>query len=122
MLTDCSSIPFLFHVPVFSFNRLQKPKRAMAKISVICLALFCLIAVFLVTSSTAGGEGSVPIQECPEECARRCAVASQHEECLKYCNLCCQKCLCVPSGTSGHKEECPCYRDWRSSQGKPKCP
>lgn len=59
---------------------------------------------------------------CAPKCNVRCLEASQHELCLNYCNMCCAKCHCVPSGTYGHKDECPCYRDWKNSDGKPKCP
>ncbi|CAI0451859.1 unnamed protein product [Linum tenue] len=44
------------------------------------------------------------------------------DRCLKYCGICCDKCQCVPSGTYGNKDECPCYRDMKNSKGKPKCP
>ncbi|KAF3503186.1 hypothetical protein F2Q69_00044229 [Brassica cretica] len=29
---------------------------------------------------------------------------------------------CVPSGTYGNRDECPCYRDMKNSKGQPKCP
>ncbi|BAS83277.1 Os03g0249550 [Oryza sativa Japonica Group] len=69
-----------------------------------------------------GAEGSVSIEECPQKCDYRCSATKRQEPCLKYCNICCQKCLCVPSGTSGNKEECPCYNNLKSSQGNSKCP
>ncbi|KAL1190623.1 Gibberellin-regulated protein 12 [Cardamine amara subsp. amara] len=69
-----------------------------------------------------GGEGSLTIQECPKACAVRCSATSHKKPCLFYCNYCCKKCLCVPSGTYGHKEECPCYNNWKTEEGKPKCP
>ncbi|KAL9240979.1 hypothetical protein vseg_015140 [Gypsophila vaccaria] len=81
-----------------------------------------LIALAYFSSSNAAGEGSLTIEECPPECLRRCAVASVQDRCIFYCNLCCKKCLCVPSGTSGHKDECACYNDWTTKAGKPKCP
>ncbi|KAK6159246.1 hypothetical protein DH2020_006560 [Rehmannia glutinosa] len=59
---------------------------------------------------------------CANSCKLRCAVAGVKERCLKYCGICCAKCKCVPSGTYGNKHQCPCYRDMRSSKGKPKCP
>nr|XP_011462663.1 PREDICTED: gibberellin-regulated protein 12 isoform X2 [Fragaria vesca subsp. vesca] len=66
-----------------------------------------------------GGEGSLK----PERaCDYRCSATSHKKPCLFFCNMCCQKCLCVPSGTYGHKEECPCYNDWKTQQGTPKCP
>ncbi|XP_010469793.1 PREDICTED: gibberellin-regulated protein 12-like [Camelina sativa] len=69
-----------------------------------------------------GGEGSLRPEECPAECQRRCSATSHKKPCLFFCNKCCLKCLCVPSGTYGHKEECPCYDNWRTKEGGPKCP
>ncbi|KAK9270118.1 hypothetical protein L1049_025795 [Liquidambar formosana] len=59
---------------------------------------------------------------CDSKCAVRCSKASVQDRCLKYCGVCCEECKCVPSGTYGHKDECPCYRDKKNSKGKPKCP
>ncbi|KAK9183453.1 hypothetical protein WN944_026605 [Citrus x changshan-huyou] len=27
-----------------------------------------------------------------------------------------------PERTYGHKEECPCYNNWKTKEGTPKCP
>ncbi|KAJ6700077.1 GIBBERELLIN-REGULATED PROTEIN 13 [Salix purpurea] len=35
---------------------------------------------------------------------------------------CCAKCLCVPAGTYGNKQSCPCYNNWKTKRGGPKCP
>ncbi|KAL8485561.1 hypothetical protein ACS0TY_027741 [Phlomoides rotata] len=59
---------------------------------------------------------------CDEKCAVRCSKAGRQDRCLKYCGICCDKCHCVPSGTYGNKDECPCYRDMKNSKGEPKCP
>ncbi|MBA0661266.1 hypothetical protein Goklo_005578 [Gossypium klotzschianum] len=59
---------------------------------------------------------------CDSKCAMRCSKAGVQDRCLKYCGICCEKCHCVPSGTFGHKDECPCYRDMKNSKGKSKCP
>ncbi|CAH2070452.1 unnamed protein product [Thlaspi arvense] len=55
-------------------------------------------------------------------CDFRCSATSHKKPCLFYCNYCCKKCLCVPSGTYGHKEEYPCYNNWHTKEGGPKCP
>ncbi|CAJ1973444.1 unnamed protein product [Sphenostylis stenocarpa] len=55
-------------------------------------------------------------------CTQRCAKAGFQNRCLKFCGICCEKCNCVPSGTYGNKDECPCYRDLKNSKGKGKCP
>ncbi|KAL5706984.1 hypothetical protein ACHQM5_025087 [Ranunculus cassubicifolius] len=52
----------------------------------------------------------------------KCAKAGMRDRCLNYCGICCQECNCVPSGTYGNKDECPCYRDMKNSKGKDKCP
>ncbi|KAM3338899.1 peamaclein [Capsicum galapagoense] len=59
---------------------------------------------------------------CDSKCNVRCSKASAHDRCLKYCGICCAECNCVPSGTFGNKDECPCYRDKKNSKGGPKCP
>ncbi|KAE8669103.1 Snakin-1 [Hibiscus syriacus] len=59
---------------------------------------------------------------CSSKCKTRCSKAGVKGRCLKNCGICCNKCKCVPSGTYGNKHECPCYRDFKNSKGKPKCP
>ncbi|KAI3875961.1 hypothetical protein MKX03_026197 [Papaver bracteatum] len=59
---------------------------------------------------------------CDTKCNQRCAKAGRQDRCLKYCGICCEDCRCVPSGTYGNKDECPCYRDKKNSKGGPKCP
>eukprot|EP00261_Vitis_vinifera_P016850 XP_010646211.1 PREDICTED: gibberellin-regulated protein 12 [Vitis vinifera] len=88
-------------------------------------SIFLLLLVafmLLVDVSIAGGEGSLTKAECPKACNYRCSDTQYLNACLEFCNLCCQKCLCVPSGTYGHKEECPCYNNWKTKEGGPKCP
>ncbi|KAL0926811.1 hypothetical protein M5K25_003062 [Dendrobium thyrsiflorum] len=63
---------------------------------------------------------------CDEKCGVRCSKAGVQDRCLKDCEICCEACNnCVPSGTYGNKDECPCYRDKYTGEGKrrrPKCP
>ncbi|XP_056689377.1 gibberellin-regulated protein 12-like [Spinacia oleracea] len=72
--------------------------------------------------SFAGGEGSVKPKDCPWACNNRCSKTHYRKACLMICNKCCLKCHCVPSGTYGHKEECPCYDHMKTKRGSPKCP
>ncbi|KAE9603375.1 putative gibberellin regulated protein [Lupinus albus] len=60
--------------------------------------------------------------ECSSECNRRCSKAFMKKRCLRHCKICCGKCLCVPSGFYGNKEECTCYNIWKNKKGGPKCP
>ncbi|CAL9753058.1 unnamed protein product, partial [Musa acuminata subsp. burmannicoides] len=48
---------------------------------------------------------------CESKCKVRCAKAGVMDRCLRYCGVCFEECKCVPSGTYGNKDECPCYRD-----------
>ncbi|KAL8217413.1 hypothetical protein R6Q57_020786 [Mikania cordata] len=84
------------------------------------LATFMLLTLVLGSSilqTTVAGSSF-----CDTKCAIRCSKASLKDRCLKYCGICCEKCHCVPSGTYGHKDECPCYRDMKNSKGGSKCP
>ncbi|KAG0459818.1 hypothetical protein HPP92_022946 [Vanilla planifolia] len=80
------------------------------------------VVLSLLPAQPMGGEGSLRPEQCGDACNYRCSATSHKKPCLFYCNLCCAKCLCVPSGTFGHKEECPCYNNWQTKRGTPKCP
>ncbi|KAL5200735.1 hypothetical protein ABZP36_021938 [Zizania latifolia] len=56
------------------------------------------------------------------QCAGRCSNTQYKKACLTFCNKCCAKCLCVPPGTYGNKGACPCYNNWKTKEGGPKCP
>uniref|UniRef100_A0A6N2L1G9 Uncharacterized protein n=1 Tax=Salix viminalis TaxID=40686 RepID=A0A6N2L1G9_SALVM len=88
-------------------------KPGFAAIFLVCLVLISS-SLFEVTMAGSGF--------CDSKCQARCSKAGNKDRCLKYCGICCEKCKCVPSGTYGNKNECPCYRDMKNSKGKPKCP
>nr|BAF00966.1 GAST1-like protein [Arabidopsis thaliana] len=64
----------------------------------------------------------IMIAECGGQCTRRCSNTKYHKPCMFFCQKCCAKCLCVPPGTYGNKQVCPCYNNWKTQQGGPKCP
>lgn len=64
----------------------------------------------------------VCFSECGDACNQRCSATSHKKPCLFYCNKCCEWCQCVPPGTSGGKECCDCYNNWKTKRGGPKCP
>ncbi|XP_021740833.1 protein GAST1-like [Chenopodium quinoa] len=66
--------------------------------------------------------GSLQPQECGPRCSYRCSNTQYKKPCLFFCNKCCAKCLCVPTGTYGNKQSCPCYNNWKTKRGGPKCP
>ncbi|KAL2232418.1 peamaclein [Sesamum indicum] len=76
------------------------------------------IVLIMITSAMGDDDSSF----CDGKCSVRCSKAGRQDRCLKYCGICCEKCHCVPSGTYGNKDECPCYRDMKNSKGNPKCP
>ncbi|XAR57742.1 hypothetical protein NMG60_11025994 [Bertholletia excelsa] len=92
------------------------------------LAAFLIASLILTTSllqTAMANPAAAPAYPngCNSKCKARCSKAGYYRRCMKYCGICCQKCSgCVPSGTSGNKSECPCYRDMLNSKGKPKCP
>ncbi|XP_058197981.1 gibberellin-regulated protein 12-like [Rhododendron vialii] len=72
--------------------------------------LFLLASMCAVQVSMAGGKGSIKkLRDCYPACDFRCSKADIPYDCELICEQCCFRCFCVPSGTSGNKEECPCY-------------
>ncbi|XP_071927469.1 protein GAST1-like [Coffea arabica] len=67
-------------------------------------------------------EGSLRPQECGPRCDTRCSKTAYKKPCMFFCQKCCAKCLCVPPGTYGNKQVCPCYNNWKTKRGGPKCP
>ncbi|XP_057532722.1 cypmaclein-like [Amaranthus tricolor] len=60
--------------------------------------------------------------DCGSECNRRCGMSSRQHLCLRACGTCCARCGCVPPGTSGHEDVCPCYARMTTHHGRRKCP
>nr|XP_027123307.1 gibberellin-regulated protein 13-like [Coffea arabica] len=60
--------------------------------------------------------------ECGPRCDTRCSKTAYKKPCMFFCQKCCAKCLCVPPGTYGNKQVCPCYNNWKTKRGGPKCP
>ncbi|XP_061354269.1 peamaclein-like [Gastrolobium bilobum] len=87
-------------------------KLVFANVLLVCLVL----STSLLEVSMAGSAF------CDSKCAQRCSKAGFQDRCLRFCGICCEKCKCVPSGTYGNKDECPCYRDLKNSKGRSKCP
>ncbi|KAK4271996.1 hypothetical protein QN277_020607 [Acacia crassicarpa] len=68
------------------------------------------------------GPGSLKGNQCPSQCNRRCSQTQYRKPCMFFCQKCCKKCLCVPPGYYGNKAVCPCYNNWKTKEGGPKCP
>ncbi|PIN02221.1 hypothetical protein CDL12_03928 [Handroanthus impetiginosus] len=54
--------------------------------------------------------------------SRRCSKSSRKNVCHRACKSCCATCDCVPPGTFGNKDFCPCYANLKTHGNKPKCP
>ncbi|XP_043708911.1 gibberellin-regulated protein 1-like [Telopea speciosissima] len=60
--------------------------------------------------------------DCGAACATRCQLSKRPRLCKRSCGSCCFRCQCVPPGTSGNYEACPCYATMTTRGNKPKCP
>ncbi|KAG6473214.1 gibberellin-regulated protein 5-like [Zingiber officinale] len=85
-----------------------------------CPLLLALLLASSLTESVSGGQ--LQPRECQGKCAYRCSATSHKKPCMFFCLKCCAKCLCVPPGTYGNKETCACYNNWKTQEGRPKCP
>ncbi|CAK8569698.1 unnamed protein product [Lathyrus sativus] len=60
--------------------------------------------------------------DCNGSCVARCRLSSRPRLCKRACGTCCRRCNCVPPGTAGNQEKCPCYASLTTHGGKRKCP
>ncbi|KAK4838391.1 hypothetical protein QYF36_022321 [Acer negundo] len=86
----------------------------------LILSLLLLISFSHVTQAHIPGQ--LQPSDCKARCTYRCSVTSHKKACMFFCQKCCSKCLCVPPGTYGNKHLCPCYNNWKTKEGGPKCP
>nr|QLH55405.1 snakin 1 [Ocimum basilicum] len=75
-----------------------------------------------VTSNSVSEDAKTPKIDCGSSCAARCKLSSRPNLCKRACGSCCAKCSCVPPGTSGNYEACPCYATLTTRGNKLKCP
>ncbi|KAJ4964282.1 hypothetical protein NE237_024221 [Protea cynaroides] len=60
--------------------------------------------------------------DCGAACTARCQQSSRPHLCKRACGTCCSRCQCVPPGTSGNYDACPCYAALTTHGNKRKCP
>ncbi|PIM98706.1 hypothetical protein CDL12_28812 [Handroanthus impetiginosus] len=75
-----------------------------------------------VDSDAASETGYNPQIDCGVACAARCKLSSRPNLCKRACGTCCARCKCVPPGTYGNYDACPCYAKLTTRHNKPKCP
>ncbi|KAL7583217.1 hypothetical protein Lser_V15G45854 [Lactuca serriola] len=91
----------------------------MRKIFLLGLLISLLVTSFLQPSM---GNPALLKAYCKSKCKGKCLKSGFLEKCMKYCEICCEECKCVPTNMFGNKHECPCYKDKKNNKGKPKCP
>ncbi|GJM88675.1 hypothetical protein PR202_ga04766 [Eleusine coracana subsp. coracana] len=92
----------------------------MAKLGML-LSVSLVIALLLLVETTAP-QGQAHAIDCGASCSYRCSKSGRPNRCLRACNTCCQRCGCVPPGTSGNENVCPCYAKMTTKNGRHKCP
>ncbi|XP_047337137.1 protein RSI-1 [Impatiens glandulifera] len=85
-------------------------------------SLLVVFSILFILAFSNIAEAKLRPSQCKPRCTYRCSATSHKKPCMKYCLQCCAKCLCVPPGTYGNKETCPCYNNWKTQEGRPKCP
>ncbi|KAM3291868.1 snakin-2 [Capsicum chacoense] len=60
--------------------------------------------------------------DCGGKCSARCRLSSRPRLCKRACGTCCARCNCVPPGTSGNTQTCPCYANMTTHGNRRKCP
>ncbi|XP_028099722.1 snakin-2-like [Camellia sinensis] len=98
-----------------------------ALIAVMVLSLLVLDLVQAVqtnqeTSNTLTGSTIGKPMDCGAACAARCRLSSRPRLCKRACGTCCCRCQCVPPGTSGNLDSCPCYATMTTRNNQRKCP
>ncbi|KAK4359971.1 hypothetical protein RND71_022200 [Anisodus tanguticus] len=94
----------------------------MAKSGYNILLLLSMFLILLISSNVVEGYNRLSPNDCKPRCTYRCSATSHKKPCMFFCQKCCATCLCVPAGVYGNKQTCPCYNNWKTQEGKPKCP
>ncbi|XP_027333132.1 protein RSI-1 [Abrus precatorius] len=89
--------------------------------TILALSLLLLVT-FSNVAEAYGRGGTLRPSDCKPRCTYRCSATSHKKPCMFFCQKCCATCLCVPPGTYGNKQVCPCYNSWKTKEGGPKCP
>ncbi|XP_059460996.1 snakin-2-like [Corylus avellana] len=88
----------------------------------IAFFLVSLLVVHLTEADQLVDKNSSKKIDCGGACAARCQLSSRPNLCKRACGTCCARCSCVPPGTSGNLEVCPCYANMTTHGNRRKCP
>nr|XP_017251299.1 PREDICTED: gibberellin-regulated protein 11-like [Daucus carota subsp. sativus] len=86
------------------------------------LLLLIFITDFQQIAGLMNGPVAPPAINCTASCDTRCSETKRPNLCKRACGSCCGKCKCVPPGTSGNYEACPCYFNLKTHNNTRKCP
>ncbi|XP_057973149.1 snakin-2-like [Malania oleifera] len=86
------------------------------------LLLLSLLSTNNVDATAPVGSPVGPTIDCGTACAARCQLSSRQNLCKRACGTCCARCNCVPAGTSGNEDTCPCYANMTTHANQHKCP
>ncbi|KAL6316419.1 hypothetical protein AAG906_018122 [Vitis piasezkii] len=97
---------------------------AISKTLIASLLISLLVYQITEAATTSGDGASSPTEkmDCGAACSARCRLSSRPNLCKRACGTCCARCNCVPPGTSGNQEICPCYANMTTRGNKRKCP
>ncbi|KAK4599985.1 hypothetical protein RGQ29_009871 [Quercus rubra] len=96
-------------------------KALIASVLISLLVIHLVEADQMVNTDAAKGSPNKKI-DCGAACSARCQLSSRPNLCKRACGTCCSRCSCVPPGTSGNHNVCPCYATMTTRGGKLKCP
>ncbi|KAK9216844.1 hypothetical protein WN944_008855 [Citrus x changshan-huyou] len=88
----------------------------------LSLVVFHLVEAEHTVNSSKGTGYPKPSIDCGGACQARCRLSSRPNLCHRACGTCCARCNCVPPGTAGNTEVCPCYANMTTHHGRHKCP
>ncbi|XP_062181255.1 cypmaclein-like [Phragmites australis] len=94
----------------------------MAKLRLLFSLSLVLFLLLVETTAPHGQAQAIGEYIAGGGCSYRCSKSGRPKMCLRACNTCCQRCGCVPPGTSGNENVCPCYANMITKNGKHKCP
>ncbi|KAL1295317.1 hypothetical protein AAHE18_19G202900 [Arachis hypogaea] len=95
---------------------------ASTRTTTLVLFIICLIFIQEIHGGTQDTAAAHQHIDCGGKCGYRCSKAGRPKICMRACKTCCQRCNCVPPGTAGNQNACPCYASLTTHGGKLKCP
>ncbi|KAJ4843670.1 Gibberellin-regulated protein 1 [Turnera subulata] len=97
-------------------------KKLVASLLISLLVLQMVEADDQMVKSSLAKKSSPKKIECGSACDARCQLSSRPRLCKRACGTCCARCSCVPPGTAGNYDACPCYASLTTHGGRRKCP